>query len=135
MSRPKLVKLLASLGLLAAVAYLLVGIGRSRLVRFAIRGDSMAPTLNEGDFVTVLRIAKPSDLKSGALVVVRDPRSGDSEMVKRVTASLPNGDLVVLGDNPAGSTDSRQFGPVPRELLVGRVVLRYWPPARFKVFA
>ena len=34
----------------------------------------------------------------------------------------------VLGDNPAGSRDSRAFGPVPADRIIGRVWLRCWPP-------
>ncbi len=40
-------------------------------------------------------------------------------------------ELFVLGDNPALSTDSRAFGPVPADLIVGRVWLRCWPPRDF----
>ena len=36
----------------------------------------------------------------------------------------------VLGDNRARSCDSRRWGAVPRERIVGRVDLRYWPPGR-----
>lgn len=40
----------------------------------------------------------------------------------------------VLGDNRGNSNDSRTFGPVPSEDIVGRVWLRYWPFNRFKYF-
>ena len=33
----------------------------------------------------------------------------------------------VLGDNRDNSNDSRAFGPVLREHILGRVWLRYWP--------
>lgn len=36
----------------------------------------------------------------------------------------------VLGDHRGASTDSRDFGPVTRDAIIGRAVLRYWPPAR-----
>lgn len=36
----------------------------------------------------------------------------------------------VLGDHRGASTDSRDFGPVPREAIVGHAIFRYWPPAR-----
>lgn len=36
----------------------------------------------------------------------------------------------VLGDHRGASTDSRDFGPVPRDAIAGHTVLRYWPPAR-----
>ena len=37
----------------------------------------------------------------------------------------------VMGDNRVRSTDSREYGPVRADLLVGRVLLRYWPPQRW----
>lgn len=36
----------------------------------------------------------------------------------------------VLGDNRRRSSDSREFGQVPREYVRGKVRLRVWPPAR-----
>ncbi len=36
----------------------------------------------------------------------------------------------LLGDHRAASTDSRDFGPVPRDRITGTVLLRYWPPER-----
>ena len=36
----------------------------------------------------------------------------------------------VMGDYRVDSGDSREFGPVEREQLVGRAFARYWPPAR-----
>ncbi len=40
----------------------------------------------------------------------------------------------VLGDNRANSNDSRSFGPVTREQIVGRVWLRYWPVSEVTLF-
>jgi signal peptidase I len=41
----------------------------------------------------------------------------------------------VLGDNREHSLDSRSFGPVKREFVVGRVWLRGWPISRATVFS
>ncbi len=37
----------------------------------------------------------------------------------------------MMGDNRGGSTDSRVFGPVPSENIVGKAFLRIWPLGEF----
>ena len=38
-------------------------------------------------------------------------------------------EYLVLGDNRAHSTDSRQFGPIGADRIAGRAWVRYWPLA------
>ena len=40
----------------------------------------------------------------------------------------------VLGDNRLNSLDSRSFGPIPADQIVGRVALRYWPLNQIEIF-
>jgi signal peptidase I len=42
--------------------------------------------------------------------------------------TVPPLHVYVLGDNRNRSNDSRSFGPVPIENIVGRAWLSYWPP-------
>ena len=43
------------------------------------------------------------------------------------TFSIPPGTYFALGDNSYNSSDSRYFGPVPAENVVGRGLVVYWP--------
>jgi nickel-type superoxide dismutase maturation protease len=100
---------------------------RTPLRRVQVHGDSMRPALEAGDrLLVVARRPRPGDV-----VAVVDPRDEERVMVKRVSAIDPgDGGITVLGDNPAASTDSRTFGPVRSDHVLGRVVYRYWPAER-----
>lgn len=54
------------------------------------------------------------------------PGEGPAREVRREWWNGPD-EYFVLGDNPNDSRDSRAFGPVPGERVIGRVWLRIWP--------
>lgn len=51
-------------------------------------------------------------------------------MIDRPEVVIPEGTIWVMGDNRNNSFDSRRFGPVSLEDVVGRAFLRLWPLSR-----
>jgi len=60
--------------------------------------------------------------------VLTDTRSYLAEGVERI---IPEGYFLPIGDNRPYSRDGREFGPIPRESIVGKAWLRYWPISKF----
>lgn len=58
---------------------------------------------------------------------ITDPPPGQDRWL------IPEGDYFVMGDNRSNSADSRVFGPIPRDVIIGRAWLRYWPLDTFGV--
>jgi signal peptidase I len=115
-------------GALAAVLWL-----RRAWLVVTVVGSSMQPTLRPGDRVLVRRA--PRRIRVGQIVVhAMEPQL----VIKRVAAvpgdpvptglaippgdRVPRGRLVLLGDNPDHSLDSRALGYYDRADLVGVVV-------------
>jgi nickel-type superoxide dismutase maturation protease len=92
----------------------------------------MAPRLPSGALVVACPIDGTTPLRVGDVVVARRPDRPELEIIKRITAIDACGAIFLAGDNPAASTDSRQFGAVTRGHILARVRWRYWPlpPAR-----
>lgn len=52
-----------------------------------------------------------------------------SFITEGVDITISDGNLFVMGDNRPHSSDSREFGPIPKNSIIGRAFLRYWPPS------
>ncbi|MCX5155473.1 S26 family signal peptidase [Streptomyces sp. NBC_00291] len=127
------------------------GWARRNLVAVTVHGQSMNPTLGNGDKVIVRRGV--GGLRRGRIVVVTRPeietgwaRSSpatvaglgiDRGYIKRAVAlggdafpsvvghsgRVPPNHVVVLGDNPV-STDSKKYGPCPEHQILGVMLWR-----------
>jgi len=104
------------------------------------RGELAAFTGPDGRTVELKRIVGVAGdrvaIADGVLEVNGRPRREpyvDYDQVDSVyfgPVTVPAGTVFVLGDNRRNSTDSRDFGPVPRRELIGPVAFRLWPPRR-----
>ena len=86
----------------------------------------MIPELSHGDEILVdARAYLQLPPQVGDIVVASRPDQADVTIIKRVTAVEENGNLILLGDNPASSTDSRTFGSVPPENILGKATSKF----------
>ena len=85
-----------------------------------ITGDSLTPDYQNGDFVIISKIpflfTPPSP---GDIIAFRQP--GYGQMIKRIQQITPDGEVNVIGSHPE-SIDSREFGPVRKETILGKVI-------------
>jgi signal peptidase I len=80
-------------------------------------------------------------LKSGAAFVYVDGRALDEPYIEADRRDpgpaqrfeVPEDSVFLMGDNRAQSCDSRVFGAVPTENVVGEVSLTYFPPGRISI--
>lgn len=136
-----------------------------------IRGASMEPTFESGDYIFTSKITyRLRKLERGDVIVFRSPRNPDIEFIKRIIGLpgdsiritdeevyvnnqklqenyisaktplweggfvknnqemiVPTGKLFVMGDNRPRSSDSREFGFVEIDSIIGQVFYRYFP--------
>lgn len=82
------------------------------------------------DKITIINAQYPQGF------VLKEPYLGEGTktlgkkfLMENATYKIPADNYVVFGDNREESSDSREWGAVPKANIVGRVFLRYWPPS------
>jgi len=60
-------------------------------------------------------------------VLAEDNYIPSQNLFEKIEISLPDNEYFVLGDNRLHSFDSRSWGSLPKDYIIGRVVARAWP--------
>jgi signal peptidase I len=94
-----------------------------------VTGESLSPLFLEGDYVLITTIPfMIRKIKPGDTIVFQHPFYG--MLIKQVESASPDqGSISVIGLNP-NSVDSRRFGPVQREDVMGKVIWHISRPGR-----
>jgi signal peptidase I len=81
-----------------------------------------------GDVITIQNTTVIVDGVTLKETYIDPNRQGNPYAYKPINNRVvPTNDYFVLGDNRAGSSDSRDWGFVPRKNIVGRAAFVYWP--------
>ena len=115
-------------GVVAAAAA--VGLARAALVVINVDGDSMAPAYRSGDSVLIARRWIAGPIRPGHVVVCRLPPevAGPKGYIVKRVISVTDGQVYIQGDG-ANSYDSRAFGTISLDYVLGRVIARLSPSA------
>ena len=98
---------------------IMYAVGKRKI--FRVQGDSMLPTLKDGDAVMIV---PTRSIKRGDVVLADHPYKSSVKILKRVNEIDNDGRYTLIGDNPAESTDSRTFGNLSIEYIQGKAVCR-----------
>jgi len=94
------------------------------LLRVEVAEQSMLPALRPGDWLLARRTRR---IRPGQVVLAWHPARPDFLLIKRAARRVEGGWWLVSDNPAAGAVDSGRFGPVGEEMIVGRVLARYWP--------
>ena len=114
-----------------------------------VRGEVIilkSPRDNNMDFIKrVIALPNEKIMISGGKVYIdgqelKEPylpegtvTNGESYLQDGAEVSIPEGQYFVIGDNRGGSSDSREWGPIKKELIIGQAYFRYWPVQKLTI--
>lgn len=121
--------------------FLFIYLARKYFLLLRIVSGSMIPTLRIGEIVLLCRIFSVRKLGKGQIVSFQIPSEQGMMFIKRIAALegetysfrpfpdednvkrcyIPRGHVFVVGDNPV-SIDSRDWGPIPADSIIGVVI-------------
>ena len=105
---------------------------RVHFKKVEVRGDSMSPNYNDGDWLLFRLLpakSKADELVGKVVLIQRRSNLGEDFLqVKRVTKvhnDTNETEIWVEGDNKEKSTDSRTWGALDSSEVIAKLVIRY----------
>jgi phage repressor protein C with HTH and peptisase S24 domain len=93
-----------------------------------VTGNSLLPVYQDGDFVLVSKIPYLfSTTRKGDIIAFRHEAYGT--MIKQVRAVSPEKNEIHVTGTQENSIDSRQFGPITTDAVLGKVIWHIRKPA------
>lgn len=102
-----------------------------------------APKDRELDYVKrIIGLPGEKIMINGGSIYLNDQKLKETYLPEKITNSgaflklnqdflIPEDEYVVLGDNRNHSSDSREWGTVNKDDIIGKVLLRFWPATNF----
>ena len=101
----------------------------------------MEPTFHNGDYLIVDELSYNFEQpQKNDVIIFRYPLEPSKYFIKRIEGlpgekiktngkeiTLKAGEYFVMGDNRGASSDSRVWGPLKENFIVGRAFVRLWP--------
>ena len=89
----------------------------SRFIDVKVKGDSMWPTLGDGEIVRFEKI-NDNSVFLNSIVLFKHPFKKDFNLIKRIS-SIDGEKVFLVGDNPDpnASEDSHNFGPINIKII------------------
>tara|TARA_Y100000590_G_scaffold466355_1_gene641422 strand:- start:557 stop:868 length:312 start_codon:yes stop_codon:yes gene_type:complete len=87
------------------------------LLTVTVKGDSMQPIIRDGDNVTFQKFTKQK-LSIGMIILCNHPILKRKKIVKRISQIIEDS-IFIKGDNALYSSDSRSFGPIKTNQIIG----------------
>lgn len=115
---------------------------------FIVSGASMEPTFHNGDYLIIDELSYQfNGPQKNDVIIFHYPLDPSKYFIKRVEGvpgekintngkeiTLKENEYYVLGDNRGASSDSRIWGPVTKNFIVGRALVRLWPFNKLGIF-
>ena len=93
-----------------------------------VSSDSMSPTLKKGELVVISKLAYnifgfdyKQHLPNDIVIFNKD----NELLVKRISYISHEDSLFVVGDNIENSNDSRSFGLVSKDKVIGKAIMKF----------